>query len=831
MKKLFCLALCLVALSGCGTNEVALDPIQSAVDNGYKDGFEYTKLKKLNSEEVNDEYRDLKLEKSEDYDVTYKEVTATSSYNDVCSMGTNDDVLYPGAFIDLSNNAYAPINLKKAPLTISANLETAVSSDKTIAQTIDEPSLSTVRSGIQKIVSDNIKTTKDLPSNMSIDIREISDVNEFYLNIGFGLQYKKLGIAENFDYGNKKKQTNLAVVIKQIYYNVDIDHSGMGTLIDQSVSNSEINAAFKGKIPGYVSSISYGRIVILTIQTNYASSEIKNVLSQTWGEMSEHPGSSSRKSLSDEFKNTIQNISEDTETNINCFIYGGGSSTAGNALKITSATDIASFFDSYDASSSVGLPILFRIRNFDGTLAKFQDTSSYVIKEVIYNPKRILSWSFLTDLISDGSIFDTETLKIDLSSMLNYNDLENSDINANKTITIPENIKDFYLIGPNNVTKQVEYNNLSLNVAYRKVTNPLTLHLKNISFIADSNEKEANGVAISSDCDSVLNLEIDGRVSLKGNNGVSVFAHNLNIIGEGNLSIIGGESSSGIETTNSCNIDLVGSFTVSGGIGSHDESGNGLTGGIGIVASEVTLKATSASYVNGGNGGNGIDGENGTGTTINGKYNTSDGKNGSNGGNGNISIECDELNVLSKTITFVGGNGGIGGNGGRGCGGSVSWYTGTDLSSGSNGGNAGNGGNGSIPMKLNLLNSIKATSYKISLYCGSGGNGGNGGNGGDGGIDDGGGVLILDNSQHKGISAGNGGNGGNGGNTEHYQNADFGDSLLVVDVSSAPGLGGTLGLAGKQGYIYNHSWDHGNYYGNKGSDGTSNGSNGAIIYK
>ena len=64
MKKLFCLALCLVALSGCGTNEVALDPIQSAVDNGYKDGFEYTKSKKLNPEEVNDEYRDLKLEKA-----------------------------------------------------------------------------------------------------------------------------------------------------------------------------------------------------------------------------------------------------------------------------------------------------------------------------------------------------------------------------------------------------------------------------------------------------------------------------------------------------------------------------------------------------------------------------------------------------------------------------------------------------------------------------------------------------------------------------------------------------------------------------------------------
>ena len=79
--------------------------------------------------------------------------------------------------------------------------------------------------------------------------------------------------------------------------------------------------------------------------------------------------------------------------------------------------------------------------------------------------------------------------------MLNYNDLENSDINANKTITIPENIKDFYLIGPNNVTKQVEYNNLSLNVAYRRLLT-LSLHLKNIVLLLIQYKKQA-GAAIS----------------------------------------------------------------------------------------------------------------------------------------------------------------------------------------------------------------------------------------------------------------------------------------------------------------------------------------------
>ena len=34
-------------------------------------------------------------------------------------------------------------------------------------------------------------------------------------------------------------------------------------------------------------------------------------------------------------------------------------------------------------------------------------------------------------------------------------------------------------------------------------------------------------------------------------------------------------------------------------------------------------------------------------------------------------------------------------------------------------------------------------------------------------------------------------------------------------------MGGSKGAAGAKGYIYNHSWDHGTYYGSAGTTGTA----------
>ena len=186
-----------------------------------------------------------------------------------------------------------------------------------------------------------------------------------------------------------------------------------------------------------------------------------------------------------------------------------------------------------------------------------------------------------------------------------------------------------------------------------------------------------------------------------------------------------------------------------------------------IVAGDGTLTTI------GGDGGDGYSGENGT-------TQTKSGENGTNGGDGAIAIITPSFVKKTSsncTVSAHGGNGGNGGDGGNGIGGYVSDNGGYNGGAGGNGGNGGNGGS-----SLSALLETPMQYDFLSTEAGNGGNGGAGGNGGDGGRSH---PTLGWWTKVSGFNGGNAGKGGNGGNG--------GDDV------SAPGQGGTLGLAGKAG--------------------------------
>jgi len=328
MKKTIIIGLLLLMFplcifSACSSSGKDLE-FEEANYQPYATGFAYAKQEVLAKESVPDEQRDFELEKSEDYDIEYEAVTATGSYEDICTMGVNNDILYPGALVDTSNNSYRSIAIKRAPITLSTNLETVTSNSTSLSKKINSPTLSNVRNGIREIVNNNISEDMALPINLAYEIREVTNETEFFMNLGFGLQVSKFNLSENFSYDNLKKQTNLVVVLKQIYYTVDMDapqEYNSRDLFDEELSSKEINKALKGTIPAYISSVSYGRVAMISIQTNYSKQEIENALGVSWGKMSENAGGSSTKKLGVEFDNTLKNIAEDNDTSINCYIY------------------------------------------------------------------------------------------------------------------------------------------------------------------------------------------------------------------------------------------------------------------------------------------------------------------------------------------------------------------------------------------------------------------------------------------------------------------------------------------------------------------------------
>ncbi len=767
----------LITLTSCAFMDRSSLTFEMPEQEQYEAGFNYVDVANLNAaqveETVPEEDRTLELELDENYEVSYQTVKATASYDDLCGYGVNSDILYPGAIVDTRNNAYTPITVSRAPITISANLETMTGVEGSLSAEIEDPSLSSYREGVRTIIQQNI--TEDggqLPSDLSIDVREVKDSNEFMLNLGLGLQVSKFHLSEKFEMSNIKQQTNLAIVIKQVYYTVDMDYPGIDGFFSTFEKNENIENAFKDTVPAYVSSVSYGRIAIITIQSNYSKDEITNALSLGWGKMSENPGSSAAKGFAISFDNTIKNICQDSNTTVNCFIYGGGSDMSQSAVQISSnATDVInSVFSTFNAAGSVGLPISYKLRNMDGSLLKIQDADEYTIKNVKYKPNRIMKWDYLNNLLQSGEILKQDNLSIDFSAMVDYtagvqvddegntSDPMVAQLAANRTIKIPENIKTLHLIGPN-AYAELKCTDLSIDVAHRTADNPLTIKLTNIYFSADSKWKDDNGVlvgaAIRSDNDSKLILDIKGNVTIEGTK-TAIVAEKLEIIGNGNCVVKGGADGQAINCDKDCVVDMQGKLSLTGGTGSKGSN----------TAGYNRETNTQANVNNPGRNG----GQGGTGTK---------------GATAMIATSLTIKNAEKLHLYLEGGTGGVGGRGGDG------EFASRHTSQAGHGGKGGTGGQGGDLLQVGSI----TCQGVLKEFTGKKGNGGQGGVGGNGGHADRTTTPGVDWGGSLPGEGGAAGSGGAGGLVGSYNSSVLPASIVNI----IEGTVGAVGTAGSRG--------------------------------
>ncbi len=684
------------------------------------------------------------LNENEDYEVSYELRSATSSYDEICTMGANDDILYPGALLNIKNNNYKALGIDvedRGSITISANLETGVNvGSNTLSETIDQPAKSSVTNGIRQIITRNIGETTQLPSVFQMSIHEVSSAEEFFMGLGLGFQVKKFAFSDNYSTNNIEKQTNLVVVLKQIYYTISVDDKSAKGFFSDNARSKDINKKLEGTIPAYVAAVSYGRLVMLGIQTDYTQQDVENILKQSWGKMSDNPGSSSNKKFSETFETSVKNLTTDNSTDISYFVYGGNSSVSGS---LKAEDSLADFFSGSDNDYYLGMPISYRIRHLDGELAKIQSADTYVVKNVEYKPKKLMDWSSLKKIIEDQSIKKIDKLNLDLSGVVEYDLLNVTDDNANKynanqIIRVPENISELTISGPNatleSVLGQIEYNGLTISVAPRNT--PLTITLKDINF------NGFNNAAIKTDdidSQTKINLCVKGSVTLKGAKGYSAisaydFAINSDQQDSGILTIEGGcgnvingeyHVGNGIDAER-LTINAIGnSISIKGGDSVLYEY-NGRDGGIGVnVSGEVSITTEAPVLISGGKGAKGGVG-NGYNRDAFVDGNGASGGIGGTGGNGGHAIKATSLrvNATKNSVILRGGDGGQGGDGGDGQ--SSTWEKKITYKAGK-GGVGGRGGDAGKVFKI----SEEIVPAGIVIQLASNGKGGTGGNGGN----------------------------------------------------------------------------------------------------
>ena len=208
---------------------------------------------------------------------TTQEYTASAKYDTMLVLDPTTDVIYPGALIKgetIGTGEYTPIVADRKPITISASLENIRGG---IAADVESPALSSVRSAIKKIL--NQEVTGSTAARNTFEIEEIHSAEQLQMAIGANYSYSG-GVASvkaGFDFRTKEKKSRYLIKFMQSYYTVDMDLPK--TPSDLFQSPQEIRLAMLGSVsPMYVASVTYGRMALVSIESDASESELQAAL-------------------------------------------------------------------------------------------------------------------------------------------------------------------------------------------------------------------------------------------------------------------------------------------------------------------------------------------------------------------------------------------------------------------------------------------------------------------------------------------------------------------------------------------------------------------------
>ncbi|MCC7451366.1 MAG: thiol-activated cytolysin family protein [Anaerolineae bacterium] len=342
----------------------------------------------------------------------YKRITETHNAADnissVTYLGLNDDVIWTGSLTrgdQIHSFVYTPITIDRAPVTLSLSLESASGTGPKITKTVSDPKLSTIRQGISDLLKGALTDKTTVAAKADFKYQQVVNEAQLSLFLGADVKYAGASVKSRFDWTSTSKKTKIMAKYQQIYYTVDMDMPQTpADLFAPSVSPDQVARAIPpGSMPVYVSSVSYGMMALVFMESDYSADVMNAAVKAGYSglvDVQVQSGVTARKALE---TSTIQIV-----------VYGG--STAGlNDLE----ENYQGFKKVINASTkfgpdSPGVPLMYRFRNaVDNTLALVTLTGDYtLVRQLkIRQPMRITVDKIVCEMANDEG--PTDTLNMD----------------------------------------------------------------------------------------------------------------------------------------------------------------------------------------------------------------------------------------------------------------------------------------------------------------------------------------------------------------------------------------------------------------------------------
>lgn len=222
-----------------------------------------------------DRVGDPTVTRSGDFVCRVRQRDLVESHSEHLLLDPTPDIIYPGSVLDagsVSTGEYRPLIGERTPLTISISTEFIADGD--VFEVVGQPSLSGIRSAKNRLVQRAV--TGSNPANVSADIHQAHSTEQ--LRVELGGQYKKgaMEISAGLDLRSESTKARMLVRYQQVYYTIDVDRpDGEGGFFkDREVQPGD----------AYVSSVTYGRLLIFSFESDEGLDQLESSLNAVVGE-------------------------------------------------------------------------------------------------------------------------------------------------------------------------------------------------------------------------------------------------------------------------------------------------------------------------------------------------------------------------------------------------------------------------------------------------------------------------------------------------------------------------------------------------------------------
>jgi hypothetical protein len=392
------LLITLIISIGCSKDESIADPekeiekeSETQSINNYIKALSYNADEILGVEDTGGEAikKTAGASEEEDVDIYGDNVTTkctTTDYNlktnfeSIAILKPLEGVVYPGALVvgdgNMTRGIPDPLAIDRGPMTIRIDLPGIGEAGN---QLIEAPSFTNVDAGIDKALEWwNANAYQDgyvNPASQYSEAKTSHSSKQASIELGLNASWASNEMAAQFNYETTSTKRVAMMSFKQVFYTVTMDFpDNPSDVFGESVSLSKIERTINSEVPpAFVHSVSYGRIIMFRMESNYEMSETEFKGSFEYA--------AGKRDASGDTEITYQEILENSS--ITTVVLGGNAKVGAEAVSAKNFGDLEKIIKGENAVYSrdnPGVPISYTVRYLkDNKLAKMGTSTDYQV--------------------------------------------------------------------------------------------------------------------------------------------------------------------------------------------------------------------------------------------------------------------------------------------------------------------------------------------------------------------------------------------------------------------------------------------------------------------